>query len=47
MAAYYAGRASEIQMDHPRARRYYEIAASQEAAPNARKDAERRQRALR
>jgi len=47
MAAYYAGRASEIQMDHNRARRYYEMAASQEAAPNARKDAERRQKALR
>lgn len=46
MAAYYAGRASEIQMDHNRARRYYEIAASQRAAPNARKDAERRQKAL-
>jgi hypothetical protein len=46
LAAYYAGRASEIQMDHDRARRYYRVAAGQDAAPNARKDAERRNKAL-
>lgn len=46
LAAYYAGRASEIQMDHDRARKYYNVAARQDAAPNARKDAERRQKAL-
>lgn len=47
MSAYYAGRASEIQMDHKRALRYYKIAANQDAAPNAKKDAERRQKSLR
>lgn len=47
MAAYYAGRASEVQMDHDRALRYYGIAADQHAAPNARKDAERRHKLLR
>jgi hypothetical protein len=47
MAAYYAGRVSEIKSDHENARHYYGIAASQDAAPNARKDAERRQKSLR
>jgi len=47
MAAYYAGRSSEIQMNHDQARFYYKIAASQDAAPNARKDAEKREKALR
>jgi len=47
MAAYYAGRTSEVQMDHGRALRYYEIASKQDAAPNARKDAERRHKLLR
>lgn len=47
LAAYYAGRVSEVQMDHERALKYYEIAADQDAAPNARKDADRRRKTLR
>lgn len=47
LAAYYAGRVSEIEMNHDRALYYYKIAAKQDAAPNARKDAEKRHRALR
>ena len=47
LAAYYAGRSSEVLMEHSRALRYYEMASKQEAAPNARKDAERRYKLLR
>ena len=46
LAAYFAGQSSELLMQGDHAKKYYEIAANQKAAPNARRQARNRLSAM-